>query len=147
MLLQPFALAYNLGNFLRRLALPRSVKHWSRTALRVKPIKIGAKVVRHVKYGTFQNGRSGGGGRVVRGHPATHQAIRGAAAVAATRLSIAIMRKIWQCRPWGWSALRRLTGQRPPRRSDMETWTGSGVEKRAFSEACLLAVGVGLSIR
>ena len=23
------ALAYNLGNFLRRLALPRSVKHWS----------------------------------------------------------------------------------------------------------------------
>ena len=27
--LQLFALAYNLGNFLRRLALPRSVKHWS----------------------------------------------------------------------------------------------------------------------
>ena len=25
--LQLFALAYNLGNFLRRLALPRSVKH------------------------------------------------------------------------------------------------------------------------
>ena len=24
-----FALAYNLGNFHRRLALPRSVKHWS----------------------------------------------------------------------------------------------------------------------
>ena len=28
MRLQLFALAYNLGNFLRRLALPRSVKHW-----------------------------------------------------------------------------------------------------------------------
>jgi len=27
--LQLFALAYNLGNFLRRLALPRSVQHWS----------------------------------------------------------------------------------------------------------------------
>jgi hypothetical protein len=27
--LQLFALAYNLGNFLRRLALPKSVKHWS----------------------------------------------------------------------------------------------------------------------
>ncbi len=32
--LQLFALAYNLGNFLRRLALPRSVKHWSLTTLR-----------------------------------------------------------------------------------------------------------------
>ena len=33
--LQLFALAYNLGNFLRRLALPRSVKHWPLT--RKKP--------------------------------------------------------------------------------------------------------------
>ena len=32
--LQLFALAYNLGNFLRRLALPPSVKHWSLTTLR-----------------------------------------------------------------------------------------------------------------
>jgi hypothetical protein len=52
--LQMFALAYNLGNFLRRLALPRSVKHWSLTTLREKLIKIGAKVVRHAKYVTFQ---------------------------------------------------------------------------------------------
>ena len=51
---QLFALAYNLGNFLRRLALPRSVKHWSLTTLRKKLIKIGAKVVRHAKYVTFQ---------------------------------------------------------------------------------------------
>ena len=29
--LQLFALAYNLANFLRRLALPRDVKHWSLT--------------------------------------------------------------------------------------------------------------------
>ncbi len=52
--LQLFALAYNLGNFLRRLALPRSVKHWSLTTLREKLTKIGAKVVRHSKYATFQ---------------------------------------------------------------------------------------------
>ena len=52
--LQLFALAYNLGNFLRRLALPRSVKHWSLTTLREKLIKIGAKVVRHARCATFQ---------------------------------------------------------------------------------------------
>ncbi len=35
-------------------ALPRSVKHWSLTTLREKLIQIGAKVVRHSKYVTFQ---------------------------------------------------------------------------------------------
>ena len=52
--LQLFALTYNLANFLRRLALPPSVKHWSLTTLREKLVKIGAKVVRHAKYVTFQ---------------------------------------------------------------------------------------------
>ena len=52
--LQLFALAYNLGNFLRRLALPRSVKHWSLTTLREKLVKIGAKVVTHARYVVFQ---------------------------------------------------------------------------------------------
>ncbi len=52
--LQLFALAYNLGNFLRRLTLPKSVQHWSLTTLREKLIKIGAKVVRHSKYVPFQ---------------------------------------------------------------------------------------------
>jgi hypothetical protein len=52
--LQLFALAYNLGNFLRRLALPRSVQHWSLTTLREKLIKIGAKVVAHARYVIFQ---------------------------------------------------------------------------------------------
>lgn len=52
--LQLFALAYNLGNFLRRLALPRGVKHWSLTTLREKLIKIGAKVVAHSRYMIFQ---------------------------------------------------------------------------------------------
>ena len=52
--LQLFALAYNLANFLRRLALPKPVKHWSLTTLREKLIKMGAKVTRHAKYVTFQ---------------------------------------------------------------------------------------------
>lgn len=52
--LQLFALAYNLGNFLRRLALPRGVRHWSLTTLREKVIKIGAKVVRSARYVIFQ---------------------------------------------------------------------------------------------
>jgi hypothetical protein len=52
--LQLFALAYNLGNFLRRLALPRSVEHWSLTTLREKVVKIGAKVVKHSRYVIFQ---------------------------------------------------------------------------------------------
>ena len=52
--LQLFALAYNLGNFMRTLALPDEVSHWSLTTLREKLIKIGAKVVRHGRYFTFQ---------------------------------------------------------------------------------------------
>ena len=52
--IQLFALAYNLGNFLRRLALPDGVSHWSLTTLRDKLIKIGAKVVRHARYVVFQ---------------------------------------------------------------------------------------------
>ena len=52
--LQLFALAYNLGNFLRRLALPKSVKTWSLRTLREKLIKIGAKVIRHSRYVVFQ---------------------------------------------------------------------------------------------
>ncbi len=52
--LQLFTLAYNLGNFLRRLTLPRSVRHWSLTTLREKLIKIGAKVVTHSRFLIFQ---------------------------------------------------------------------------------------------
>jgi hypothetical protein len=52
--LQLHVLAYNLGNFVRRLALPASVKHWTLTTLREKLIKIGAKVVHHARYVTFQ---------------------------------------------------------------------------------------------
>ncbi|UCC30817.1 MAG: transposase [Phycisphaerales bacterium] len=52
--LRPFALAYKLGNFLRRLAVPQCVKHWSLTTLREKLIYIGARVVRNAEHVTFQ---------------------------------------------------------------------------------------------
>jgi hypothetical protein len=52
--LQLFALAYNLGNFLRQLVLPKSIQGWTLTTPREKLVKIGAKVVRHAKYMVFQ---------------------------------------------------------------------------------------------
>jgi hypothetical protein len=48
------ALAYNLGNFMRTLAMPKTAEPWSLTSLREKLIKIGAKVVSHGRYVTFQ---------------------------------------------------------------------------------------------
>jgi Transposase DDE domain group 1 len=44
--LQLHALAYNLGNFMRTLALLKAIEQWSLTSPREKLIKIGAKVVR-----------------------------------------------------------------------------------------------------
>jgi len=52
--LQLHALAYNLANFMRTLALPEAVKQSSLTSLREKLVKIGAKVVRHGRYVIFQ---------------------------------------------------------------------------------------------
>jgi hypothetical protein len=52
--LQLFALAYNLANFLRTLALPDAVAQWSLTTLREKLVKVGARIVRHGRYVTFQ---------------------------------------------------------------------------------------------
>jgi hypothetical protein len=52
--LQLHALAYNLGNFLRTLAMPEPINNWSLTSLKEKLIKIGAKVVSHGRYIAFQ---------------------------------------------------------------------------------------------
>ena len=52
--LQLHALAYNLANFMRTLALPEEVEHWSLTTLREKLVKIGARIVRHGRYAIFQ---------------------------------------------------------------------------------------------
>jgi Transposase DDE domain group 1 len=75
--LQLHTLTYNLANFMRTLALPQSVEHWS-LALRDKLVKIGAKVVRHGRYVTFQlaevaddrGGRGGHGGECPSGRTA-----------------------------------------------------------------------------
>jgi hypothetical protein len=52
--LQLHPLAYNLGNFMRTLAMLKTAELWSLTSLREKLIKIGAKVVSHGRYVTFQ---------------------------------------------------------------------------------------------
>jgi hypothetical protein len=52
--LQLHALAYNLGNFMRTLAMPKAAAPWSLTSLREKLIKIGSKVVSLGRYVTFQ---------------------------------------------------------------------------------------------
>ena len=44
-----FVLAYNLGNFLRRLVLPLEMARWSLTTLREKLVKIGARLTRHAR--------------------------------------------------------------------------------------------------
>jgi hypothetical protein len=51
---QLFVSAYNLGNFLRRLALPKKIRDRSVRTLQVKLIKIGAKIVRHSRYVILQ---------------------------------------------------------------------------------------------
>ena len=52
--LQLFILAYNLGNFLRRLGLPKAVKDWSLSSLQLKLIKIGGRMVCHARRIIFQ---------------------------------------------------------------------------------------------
>jgi Transposase DDE domain group 1 len=49
-----FVLAYNLGNFMRRLALPEAMKHWSLTSLQTRLIKTGGRLVRHARRLVFQ---------------------------------------------------------------------------------------------
>ena len=44
-----FILAYNLGNFLRRFALPGEVSHWSLRSVQLKLIKIGARIINHAR--------------------------------------------------------------------------------------------------
>jgi hypothetical protein len=51
---QLHALSYNLGNFMRTLALPDAVEQWPLTTLREKLVKIGAKIVSHGRYVTFR---------------------------------------------------------------------------------------------
>ncbi len=45
---------YHGAHPFRILGLPQEVQHWSLTTLREKLVKIGAKVVSHRRYVTFQ---------------------------------------------------------------------------------------------
>jgi len=52
--LQLHALAYNLSNFMRTLALPGEMESWSLTTIRERLVKIGARVVMDARYAAFQ---------------------------------------------------------------------------------------------
>jgi Transposase DDE domain group 1 len=71
--LQLFALACDLANFLRTLALPDAVAQWSLTTLREKLVKVGARLVRHGRYVDLSAGRGGGAAGAVRRDPASHR--------------------------------------------------------------------------
>ena len=49
-----FVLTYNLSNFLRRLVLPKKIKHWSLRSLLVEFFKIDTKIFRYRRYVTLQ---------------------------------------------------------------------------------------------
>ena len=51
--LQLFILVYNLGNFMRRLGLPKAVKDWSLRSLQVKLIKMGGRM--ELKHSDYSN--------------------------------------------------------------------------------------------
>ena len=69
-----FILAYNLGNFLRRLCLPKAVKHWSLRSVQVKLIKMGGRLVRHSRRLIFQLSEVGSS-TVVRGSVGSYRPI------------------------------------------------------------------------
>ncbi len=48
--LKLFILAYNSGNFLRTLVLPKKIKHWSLKTIQLKLIKIGGRLIKHARY-------------------------------------------------------------------------------------------------
>jgi hypothetical protein len=49
-----FVLAYNLGNLLRRFALPGEVSNWSLRSVQLKLKKIGARIISHARRTVFQ---------------------------------------------------------------------------------------------
>jgi DDE family transposase len=46
-------IAYNLGNLLRRLALPLAIQNWSLTSLQQRIFKTGGRLIRHARYFTL----------------------------------------------------------------------------------------------
>jgi hypothetical protein len=87
--LQLHALAYNLGNFMRTLAMPKAAEPRSLTSLQEKLIKIDAKVVSYGRFVTFQDGRGRGVAPDLRRNPG---ADRPAAGVARASITEAVVR-------------------------------------------------------
>lgn len=52
--LAPFVLACNLGNSMRRFALPSEVSQWSLSSIQLKLVKTGAKIISHSRMTVFQ---------------------------------------------------------------------------------------------
>ena len=52
--LRLFILAYNLGNFMRRWALPEAMQRWTLTSLHTRMIKTGGRLVRHARRLVFE---------------------------------------------------------------------------------------------
>jgi len=75
--LQLHALAYNLGNFMRTLAMPKTAELWSLSSLREKLIKIGAKIIRHGRYVTFQMAEVGVSPQMFARHPVADRSAAG----------------------------------------------------------------------
>jgi hypothetical protein len=73
------ALAYNLGNFMRTLAMPKAVETWSLTSLQEKLIKIGAKVRQPWPLRDVPDGRGHRVAAHVHGHPDAYCPASGAA--------------------------------------------------------------------
>ena len=87
--LQLFALAYNLANFLRRLALPRDVKHWSLTTLTREADQDWGQGDAALEVRDVPTGRGGGDAELVRGDPHPHCAVGDSAAGrGVSRLSV-----------------------------------------------------------
>ena len=47
-------IAYNLGNLLRRLVLPRAIQSWTLTSLQQRLFKTGGRLIRHARYFILQ---------------------------------------------------------------------------------------------
>jgi hypothetical protein len=48
------AIAYNLGNLLRRLALPLTIQSWTLTSRQRRLFKTGGRLIRHARYFILQ---------------------------------------------------------------------------------------------
>lgn len=109
--IQLLAVAHNLANFLRELALPRSAQTWTLTTFREKSTKIGAKVVHRRAGGDVPTGRGGGASGVIYGDPGSDRSAASRAEarviVRRGRMRVTSSRGAWDGLPCGEDRWRR----------------------------------------